>query len=466
MKASLPKLRFTRAHAVRMVLSLLLAVVVWIYVTMSQNPEQLSSFDNVPVEVQGLPAGLVLTDAEGIPLSALPPVSLLVHAPESVHPSRSDFQIYVDMSGVSGPGSYTLPVNVGAPPSVRTTAVSTNQVKVWVEREEQRLFPIQVKLLGKPGLPYQVGDPTIDPSQVVVQGPESRVALVDTIQARLDLGGRVASLANAPVTLAAVDTSDSIVEGVTLTPSRATLNVGVTLLGGHKAISVVPVTSGQPAPGYYVSSIEVAPDTVTIYSSDPGALAQIRYMETQPISITGLNQDMSSTVALNLPSNVTLIGSPENVSVTVRFGEIHPELQLQVPVRLVGQGEGLDAAWGPAWLGVIIRGPIELLQGLSLNDLWASVDVTGMDAGEYDLTATFPAPPGIQVFAAGDGVIHVSLTHPATPTPTPTPGPEPSPRRPSPTKTAPPPAVPTPEPTPSPTPTKEPAASPTPTSKP
>ncbi|MGC9025193.1 MAG: CdaR family protein, partial [Chloroflexia bacterium] len=421
MRAVWQRYRPTRAHFFRLLIALILALVVWVYVTISRNPEMQFQFEDVPLQVQGLRSNFILTDARGIPLPTLPPASLTVFAPQAMHLLAEDFRLYLDLSPVSEPGVYELPVQVETQEIVRTWTVRPEKVQVRVEEVRQGLFPVRVRLQGQPGLPYIVGTPLVVPAQALVQGPSSRMQLVAGVQIRVDLAGRVASLENAPLPAVAVDAAGAEVAGVTVTPATFTVTVPIALQGGHRAVSVVPVTQGQPAAGFYLYAVEVFPDMVTIFSGDPAVLTRVPYLETLPVDIAGRSQDFTQTVGLNVPPNVSLINSPDRVTVTVRFGSIAPVLHLSIPVRVNGLGEGLLASWEPQWLRVAVWGTLEALEGLSLGDLWAQVDLSGLDAGEYDLPVTFTVPAGIEVRPAETSTVHVVIRRPPTPTPTPTP---------------------------------------------
>ncbi len=467
MKALL-RYRPRREHLFRLLASLLLALVVWVYVTISQNPETQFSFESVPVEVQGLTNGLLLTDEQGIPSTALTRVTIVIWAPQSEHIGLNDLTVYVDLSVVQEAGTYDLPVQVRTQNAVRKISITPDKLTVRVEPLEQELFPIRVVLQGQPGLPYIVGTPQVVPTQAMVQGPLSRVKLVRQVEARVDLAGRGVSLENAPVDTVAVDAAGSVVAGVTVVPSRATLSVPVALQGGHVVLSVTPVTTNRPAPGYYVREIAVEPDTVTIFSGDPAVLAAVRYLQTKPVDLAGCSSDFTTTVDLDLPPNVALINSPAQVTVTVRLGAIVPEVHLTIPIRLENIGVGLEASWEPQWLTVVARGPWQALQDLRLDDLWAGVDLDGLEAGEYDRPVLLPSPPSVEITAVQPDTVHVVLKLPATPTATPTPLPTitPSPLPPTLTVTPSlPPSTPTPTPTP-PGPSETPEPSPTATRQP
>ncbi len=426
MKELWRRYRPRREHLFRFLGSLVLALVVWMYVIMDQNPERASTFNSVAVDVRGLAGNLLLTDERGIPASSVTPISLAITAPQAEleRLSRSELEVYIDVEEITEAGTYELPVVVNVPITVRTYKVEPEKITVYIEEVEQQLFTVKTELLSKPGLPYLVETPTVDPSQAMVRGPRSRVRLVNGVLARVDLGGRTAAISNLQVKLLAVDEAGSEVSGVTIIPSTVSLAVQISLQGGYIAVSIVPVTSGQPVPGYYVYEMEVEPSIGVIYSGDPGILVPIRYLETLPVDISGRSDDFTQTVELNLPANVALIRPQSQlVTVTVRLTPVASELELQIQVRVDGLAEGLDATWQPRWMDVVVRGPIEVLQGLSLGDLYAVADVSGLEPGVYEIQASFPAPPGVIIEPADGGIIRVAIIRPATPTPTPTPAP-------------------------------------------
>jgi YbbR domain-containing protein len=445
--------RPTREHLFRFLAALGLGLVVWVYVTISQNPETQIVFEDLPLSSIGLPPQFVLTDAQGLPLNSLGSVSLTARAPQEESLDPSSFRAHVNMSAIQEPGVYELEVEVEAPRAVRTWTVSPDKVIVRVERLEQRIFPIEVLLQDKPGIPYEVGTPSVNPSQAMVEGPASRIARIDGVQARVNLAGRVASLENVPVTLIALSAADEDVDGVVIIPGEAEVDVPINLEGGHRVVSIVPVTAGQPAAGYFLESVDVFPNTATILSGDPRVLDDVLFLQTAAIDITGQSQNFSRTVGLSLPPNISLFNSPSLVTVTVRFDAIQSLLRVEVPVRLVGLQIPLEATWRPQWLSIQIQAPLEVLQGLALDELWANVEVSDLDAGEYDLIPVFQVPAGVEITPAGPITVHVVIVRPPTPTPTPsitptpTIGPSPPPR-----------------PTATPTPTASPTVAPTATS--
>ncbi len=69
----------------------------------------------------------------------------------------------------------------------------------------------------------------------------------------------------------------------------------------HKTLKVVPLLKGRPQAGYEVAQVQVSPDTVDAASIKKSIL-KLRSVNTVPIDVTGINETMSATVQIDVPS--------------------------------------------------------------------------------------------------------------------------------------------------------------------
>ena len=56
-----------RTTGLRLLLSIGLGFALWVFVSFTQNPDQSTSFDSVPVDIEGLEPSLVVVDQQGLP---------------------------------------------------------------------------------------------------------------------------------------------------------------------------------------------------------------------------------------------------------------------------------------------------------------------------------------------------------------------------------------------------------------
>lgn len=429
-----------------MLVAFVLAVVVWVSAVTTADPNRQQVSRSVEMQIIGQNSDLLLVN------EVASQARLTLQAPQSIwdqlNNNPSLIKTWIDLSGL-GPGSYSLPVQarVDASP-VRLIHIEPAQVDITLEPLLRRELPVTLKLRGSLPLGYQKGEETVSPGQVEIFGPESLVRQVANAEVVLDISGATSSLESIiPVIL--TDGAGQTVGGVTVVPREVTAQAPVNLLGGFKNVAVKVVSQGQVANGYRLTNISVSPPTVTIFSNNPEQVSQTPgFVETMPVDINNLTDDLEVAVDLNLPVGVSLVREP-NVLVQVSVAAIEGTMTISVPVQVVGLEPELMALSSPDMVDVIVSGPINLLEGLTPEQFRAVLDLTGLPPGVYQRNVEVDlAPAGIQVQTTLPESVEVTIEVAPTPTQTPRGG------------------VPADAPTATPTPTSSPTPTPTPTRRP
>jgi YbbR domain-containing protein len=361
-------------------LALTLAVIVWVSAVIIADPNEQQTYQPVDLQVTGQSPDLLLVGS--IPKQA----RLTLQAPRSIwntlnsDPAR--VRAWIDLSGLSD-GEHTVPVKaqVDASP-VRYIQIDPEQVHLVLEPLLKRQLPVDLVLSGNLPLGYSMGSPIIEPVTVTVSGPDSVVSRVVQLRAPLNVGGATETIQRR-IVIDAVDQDGQMVSGVTIAPREVFVTQPVDLLGGFKNVAVKVVTQGQVANGYRLTSISVSPPTVTIFSDNPAVVDKVPgYVETDPVILDQLTDDVEVTVDLNLPEGVTLVREP-SVLVQVGVAAIEGSITLSVPVELVGLSPELQAIVSPAIVDVIVTGPLNILDKLAPNNFRVIVDLTGLPPGVY-----------------------------------------------------------------------------------
>lgn len=452
-----------RTTLLRVVLSVGLSFSLWAFVSFSQNPDESVSFSDLPLEPIGLSEGLVIVDPNGMPLSALPQVDvvLVTDRRQLAQLRPVDVRAIIDLSNL-GPGDHIVPVNIR--PTRNNIAftlrlVDPSSVPVRLEQVSTRAVPISIQVQGNVPFSFERGEPKVTSQgqtieTVRVTGPLSRVERVSAVRSVANIEQLRATYL-APLTLTAVDASGQPVEGVQVDPANVTVEIPIKPVVGLKLVPVQPVIIGLPAPGYAVTGVTVAPPLIAVAGSS-GPLDLLDVLRTEPINLNGARATVDQTVAVVFPEGTSpREDEPHQVRVVVQLAPITLPLRVQLPtqVTLVGLGSGLLASVTPPMVELTLSGTSQALAVLSQTVLRAVVDVTGRGAGNYRLPVRVDLPEGVTL--VGDPPeVQVSLRLPPTPTETPdrrdgTPTPAPD-------RTA------APEPAPSPDATSEPEETPTP----
>jgi YbbR domain-containing protein len=315
-------------------------------------------------------------------------------------------------------GEQAVPVKVKWDLSpVRLVQVEPQEVEISLEQIVSEKFTVQVNIDGDPPLGYKRGEPTHEPAEVTVSGPESIVTRVASVHATLNIGGANESV-KSTLPLETADENGNPVNGVTITPRTVTVTQPITLQGGYKNVVVKVVTTGQVATGYRLTNISVSPPNVTVFSTNPDLVNELPgYVETLPLDLTGLNDDIDIRMALNLPSDVSLVGE-QSVLVQVGVAAIEGSLTVSLPVETLGLPPDLQASISPAGVDVIVSGPLPILDGLTPASFRAVIDVTGLAPGDYQLSPVVDlAPDAVRVQTVLPETVEVVIAPAPTPAP-------------------------------------------------
>ncbi len=363
----------------------ILALAIWVIAVNSNDPSVQKTYPStVSVQVVGQEADMVMT-------SSLPKdISLVLRAPNSVWNSMIDEKVPVtavlDLSGL-GEGQHTVPIQiqVGIRP-VEVISYSPRSADVTLEPLGSNQFDINVVNSSGPPIGYQAGSPQLDQTRATVSGAVSQVNQVTEIRATLDLSQAQADISE-EIPLKAYDAAGNIVKNVSISPEKVTVNETITQLGGFRNVVVKVVTTGQVATGYRLAAISVNPPTVTVFSTDPTLVEALPgYVETDPISLAGLKDNLTQQIGVRVPAGVTLVGDP-SVSVQVSVAAIESSVSLaNIPVEATGLASNLEAIISPDKVDLIVSGPLVALNAMNTLDLRVLVDLSGMKAGTYTIT--------------------------------------------------------------------------------
>jgi YbbR domain-containing protein len=222
---------------------------------------------------------------------------------------------------------------------------------------------------------------------------------------------------------------------VQLSPSQVAVKISIEQRLGFKEVSVKAVTSGQVAPGYWISNITAEPSTVTL-QGNPEDIEQIPgFIETVPIDVDSAIASLNRVVRLALPPGSAVL-SGETVRVIIEITPILGGQTIQRPVQVQGLGRGLRMEVSPQQVDVILSGPLQELQELKPFDVQVVVDVTNLGVGTHKLTPSVTAPSSLRAENIAPSTVEVVIIAIPTPTPAPT-------RTPTPTLTPTPTAAPT-----------------------
>jgi YbbR domain-containing protein len=392
--------RPTNEQILYMILSLLIATVMWLYVATAQNPLVERSM-SVELHVRGLSTSEVVTQSPSRVQVRLqgPRSALALLSPAYLHAS-------VDLSGLR-PGEHRVPVYVATPPEVRVVERTPAEALVVIDTLTQQRLPVEVNLLGKPPAGITLGTPRVTPDHVAVSGPASQVSEVRHAIVSIDTTNvRQQFVTSMPVRL--VDANGQDVHGLTVNPPVVEAKLPAQGEVITKVVPVVPAITGTSPAGMAVTAVTATPSTVTI--TGPGStLEGIESVTTSPVDLTGVRGTVSRQASILLPADVS--ASAQNVTVVARVGRALLSAVIRsVPVRVIGAPKGTAARVVPGRVDVQVEGPQDVVGRLTATTLVVQIDAAGEGRGSHRVRPHAVLPPGVRLLAIQPAVVTIVLS--------------------------------------------------------
>jgi YbbR domain-containing protein len=383
---------FLKHNLAWMLLSVLLSTVLWVVVTVQQNPDTTRTFTGIPVTVLNLPAGLTLRNE-------VPPVTVTVVAPRDVAEGLGPgmFKAKVDASKARA-GLSEVPVEVESQDRrVRIEQIEPARVALHLEPTGRKEVPVRVVVEGVAPEGYIARPPRVTPERVIVVGPQSLVEQVTAVVAKVNIEGAKSTLSQT-VKGQPVNASEQPVEKVTVAPDQPILvEVPIEQQLTYKTLPVVPQVTGSPALGYQVVGIMIDPVAITVFG-DPKVLGDLDYLTTRPVDITGAVGDLALNTEPVLPTGVSL-ARRQTLVVRVYVSPVESSKLLEVAPEVRQVGDGLRATVTPPAVQVVVAGPMPVLTALKPQDVRVVVEAGGLGVGTHLVRPRVELPAPLRVLS-------------------------------------------------------------------
>lgn len=284
-------MKLTENNRALKVLALVIAIVLWLYVSVEQDPLSQRSY-NVPVTVENLSADKIATlTKETVRIEVMGRDSRL----DAV--TAEDFKAYVDLKNVKT-GEGEADVKLSLPSEVYFAKVEPKTVRVFVDRREGETMSVDVVRTGMLPDGVSIDALTVEPQNVFVSGNEEALEAVAKAGVELDLSDVYADTKK-EFTVRLFDYEGNIIESSELKayPEKVTLDIKARAVDVQKTVPIQAELTGSLADGIQVDSVTVEPATAIVEGS-PETVAKIKEVKTEPIDLSKIKETTSFNVKL------------------------------------------------------------------------------------------------------------------------------------------------------------------------
>lgn len=370
-------------------ISILVAVLLWMYVISEQNPYIIHIYRDVPVKLNNLDtANFALKEEE-----AGFKVSVRVRGRRATisELTKSEIKAEVNLRGRME-GENLIPVAVTVPDNVELLDINPPEIMVTLETIIEKQVPIVVRLTGTPAGGFAAMDPSAKPGEAVLKGARSVVESVKSAFVSVDISGKNRDVkGNFP--LRVVDEKNGEVKNITFRPE--TVDVIVPIV--KKAdVEVIPKITGSPAGGYAVSDITVVPLTLSV-TGENEVVESLNELYTEGLDITGLSQDIQKEVKVILPEGVRPVrGEKDTVTVFINIEkEVEGSLKITKEVDVINLQDGYEAVIEPVEITLNFKGLRQFVDNVKEDDINIYVNLKNLKQGVYNAKLQVGVPENI-----------------------------------------------------------------------
>ena len=374
-------------------LSLLIAIVFWLYVDDVQGSKISETYYRIPIEFIGaedtLPnRGLMLTEGEDITIDLkLSGPRILISGLD-----KSDIRIQVDLTNISAVGTYTLNYEILFPDNVDRSRISReyasrSMVTVKIEELYTKTVPVEVSVSGEvaDGYIYMAERLVLDPANLVVSGREKDVEKVAAARIKLDLTGATSSISR-KFDYELLDAEGNVIEaeGIRLSDNQIQVDASVYLV---KTLNLTVKFKESPGSNLEDVDWKLEQNTVEV-AGEAASLENKEDILLGEIDLSSLLSDTEMVLDISLPAGTVNLSGYTTTTLTITFSDNLATKALSVSnISAVGLSEWQSFDRLTSSVEVMLRGPADEVEQVTAEDVRVVVDLE-----EYTSNGTYSVP--------------------------------------------------------------------------
>lgn len=401
-----------------LLLSLAVAVGLWVYVITTVSPDSKETISGIPVIYEGETA---LNDERGLMLTSEKnaTVSLTVSGNRSdlAKLDKSNITIKVDLTKIYDPGERRLTYTYAWPADVSNNAITVEskypgEIPVTVEKKLSSAVPVQVEYTGSvpEGFLDDRENAVLDYPEIRVEGPSSVVSLIDHALITVDLNDRTESVSESyRYTLCDAQGEPVDVEQVTTEVAEVRLDLKIRRWEELELILTVNYGGGATE---QTAKVDIVPKTIKVSGSETLLEGLGGQLNLGTINLAEITENTRQTYEILLPEGVTNLSGVDTAEVDISFLGLSTKEFTVKDIKAVNIPEGMECDIMSEVIKVTLRGPTALIGSLTEEAITATVDCAGREAGTSTVKAsiTFADPAYDAVGVMGSVSVPVNLT--------------------------------------------------------
>ncbi len=363
------------------VFSILIAIALWLYIGLVENPEDEIEIKNIPLTFIGAETlesrNLMLGDG------ANQTVSLKVAGKRTIisRLNNTNVSATIDLSNARATDdNYYQGYNVVFPEWVNTDEVSIvgwtpRNVSYSIIQRTSREIGIEGRLIGEVEDGYQLGDITCSPNMISVSGPEELINRIDHGEVRL-VREKVSQSISTTSSYVLLDADGNEIPMEDLTLSVNEVAVEVEILTVKEVPLTVDLISGGGATEKDVV-VDIMPKTIEI-SGDAATLAGISKLSVGTVDLSKFTLSLEQDMTILFPDDVHNVTGITTAEVKLEISSDFGLKRITATDFVLTNADGMKASVVTESLDVTVRCKNDVIDNVDASHVRIVVDLTDM----------------------------------------------------------------------------------------
>ena len=415
------KPRFNRSKVVRIVISILVAIAMWLYVDLERATERTMTIRDIPVEFSG--ENTTLADKNLMLLSGYDTtIDLKIRGPkrELVKMNRDNVRVIASTSSIDSVGVHQLDWTVSFPDGVVRTNVSVekaslSQITVTVGELYTKEVPVECQVVGEVAEGYFTGDVVLDPEVLTLRAQRDDLLNVSCAKLTVDISGATRSVVQT-VDVQLYDYDGNPVENSNIRTNTSLIQAKVPVLTTRE-VELAVEFSGVPGAAMNSIKCDITPKTVRL-NGEADVLDSIDKLVLATLHVDDLELHQQNSYVVTPPDGTWLVNGNEVATADITLEGIEEKSLTATRIEFDKLPSGLYAIAPDGGLTVRLWGLSEEIEAVTAENLRVIADmsaVTGQGTVTVPVTVTISGFNDVTVRGTYELTVTVTDVAPTVP---------------------------------------------------
>ena len=402
--------------------SVVLAVILWLVISISENPERTVTVSSVPIVINTQDSVVSVMGMDIVSKDHPTEAAVTVTGPSYIVSSlkNSDISLKADLTPVTEAGTYELTV-IASRSSSKTgynfVSISPQTVKVTFDFVDTRTFDLELVAEGASAIEGLVAEEPIligsDQSKTItVTGPRTEMSKVKSVAAVAKVNEVLSKTTAFEAPIVLYDEDGIEVDAALFNLPYEKVNIAVPIFR-EKTFPILLSKDSPSAASYIRYNLSAASVAVM---GEPKDVDETEKIYLKNIDFSGISKAVATDgkvvvrAPLDLPTTLKTVNSESFVDVTFDLSNYENRTLRIVALSAENLSDGQTAKLSSGYVDVTVCGPANTVRMIDPNKLSVSVNCSGKTDGVYNMTCTVNTSAYPEIWSVGNVAASVTVS--------------------------------------------------------